>query len=65
MVRGELAVVAAGNGEVLLYIWAAVVAFSVIAAVIFSCSDRASKPHTNDDVNGSSCAAGCGGGCGG
>ncbi|AEE34769.1 unnamed protein product [Arabidopsis thaliana] len=65
MVRGELAVIAAGNGEVSLYIWAAVVAFSVIAAVIFSCSDRASKPHTNDDVNGSSCAAGCGGGCGG
>lgn len=68
MVRGELAVVAAGNGEgafILLYIWAAVVAFSVIATVIFSCSDGASKPHTTEDVNGSACAAGCGGGCGG
>ncbi|KAG7586266.1 hypothetical protein ISN45_Aa02g015810 [Arabidopsis thaliana x Arabidopsis arenosa] len=65
MVRGELAVVAAGNGEVLLYIWAAVVVLSVIATLIFSCSDGASKPHTNDDVNASACAAGCGGGCGG
>lgn len=62
--------VAAGNGGgsevavILLYIWAAFVALSVIAAVIFSCSDGASKSHTND-VNGSACAAGCGGGCGG
>uniref|UniRef100_A0A1J3D0L6 Transmembrane protein n=1 Tax=Noccaea caerulescens TaxID=107243 RepID=A0A1J3D0L6_NOCCA len=69
MVRGGLAV-AAGNGGgsqgtvILLYIWAAVIALSVIATVIFSCSDGASKSQTND-VNGSACAAGCGGGCGG
>ncbi|EOA33789.1 hypothetical protein CARUB_v10021257mg [Capsella rubella] len=68
MVRGELAVVVAGKEEttvILLYIWVACVAFSVIATVIFSCSDGASKPHATEDVNGSTCAAGCGGGCGG
>ncbi|KAF8048473.1 hypothetical protein N665_2498s0001 [Sinapis alba] len=66
MVR-ELAVVAADNCEgnvIFLYIWAAVLTLSVIAAVTFTCSDGASKSDTND-VHGSACAAGCGGGCGG
>ncbi|ESQ28449.1 hypothetical protein EUTSA_v10019537mg [Eutrema salsugineum] len=68
MVRGELAVASnAGGSEgavILLYIWAALVAISVIVAVTFSCSDGASKSDTNN-VHASACAAGCGGGCGG
>ncbi|KFK41235.1 hypothetical protein AALP_AA2G103300 [Arabis alpina] len=69
MMREGLAAVVADNGQgsedaiILLYIWVAVVALSVLATVIFSCSDGASKSQTND-VNGSTCAAGCGGGCG-
>ncbi|CAN6996271.1 hypothetical protein Bca4012_049643 [Brassica carinata] len=67
MVKEGLAAVAADNGEginILLYIWAAVLALSIRAAVTFTCSDGASKSQT-DDVHGSACAAGCGGGCGG
>ncbi|KAL1223322.1 hypothetical protein V5N11_033869 [Cardamine amara subsp. amara] len=68
MVRGGLAVAASNGREsavIFLYIWAAVVAISIITAVMFSCSDGASKSQTNDDVHPSTCAAGCGGGCGG
>ncbi|KAL0877530.1 hypothetical protein Bca101_027235 [Brassica carinata] len=67
MVRDGLAAVAADNSEgftILLYIWAAFLALSIIAAVTFTCSDGASKSQT-DDVHGSACAGGCGGGCGG
>lgn len=49
-----------------LVLWLALVALSLISAVIFSCADGASKDKTSDTgVYGAGCTAECGAGCGG
>ncbi|KAL4384141.1 hypothetical protein GQ457_15G003270 [Hibiscus cannabinus] len=44
--------------------WAALVALSLVTAILFSCAGGASKDKPSDTY-GSTCAAGCGAGCGG
>ncbi|KAL4348675.1 hypothetical protein GQ457_17G013170 [Hibiscus cannabinus] len=53
--------------SVFLVLWAALVALSLITAIVFSCAGGASKDKasTTHDTYGSACAAGCGAGCGG
>ncbi|GMJ09723.1 hypothetical protein HRI_004641500 [Hibiscus trionum] len=53
--------------SVFLMLWAALVALSLITAIVFSCAGGASKDKASatHDTYGSTCAAGCGGGCGG
>ena len=53
------------GGGACLVLWLALVALSLISAVIFSCADGASKDKTSDGVYGAGCSAGCGAGCGG
>ncbi|KAK9021706.1 hypothetical protein V6N11_011681 [Hibiscus sabdariffa] len=47
-----------------LMLWAALVALSLVTAILFSCAGGASKDKPSDTY-GSTCAAGCGAGCGG
>ncbi|OMO64657.1 hypothetical protein CCACVL1_21623 [Corchorus capsularis] len=56
------------GSSVVLILWAAFAALSVITAIMFSCGGGSSKDKasaTHADAYGSTCAAGCGGGCGG
>ncbi|KAK8636670.1 hypothetical protein V6N13_124411 [Hibiscus sabdariffa] len=60
-------VVDGGATSAFLVLWAALVALSLITAIVFSCAGGASKDKasTTHDTYGSACAAGCGAGCGG
>ncbi|KAE8716180.1 hypothetical protein F3Y22_tig00110156pilonHSYRG00525 [Hibiscus syriacus] len=50
-----------------LMLWAALVALSLVTAILLSCAGGASKDKASatHDTYGSACAAGCGAGCGG
>ncbi|KAJ4826987.1 hypothetical protein Tsubulata_050347 [Turnera subulata] len=57
------------NSTLPIFFLATVITLSIIAAIIFSCADGASKDKTSagDDhpTYGSTCGAGCGAACGG
>ncbi|KAK3031577.1 hypothetical protein RJ639_036376 [Escallonia herrerae] len=51
-----------GLGAAVMIFWAALVALSLISAVVLSCADGASKDKasaTNTDAYGGGCTAGC------
>lgn len=50
----------------IIIFWAALLTFSIITTLIFSCADGASKDKlSHPDNHASACGGGCGGGCGG
>ncbi|KAJ7975159.1 Membrane protein insertion efficiency factor like [Quillaja saponaria] len=54
-------------GNAYLVLWVAVVTFSIVSVIIFSCADGVSKDKTSaadSDHYGAGCAAGCGADCG-
>lgn len=56
------------NASLILWLWIALVTFSIMSAIIFTCSDGVSKDRTtsaaDSELYGAGCAAPCGAACG-
>ncbi|KAI3779001.1 hypothetical protein L2E82_08416 [Cichorium intybus] len=53
------------QNHAIIVFWVALLTFSIITTLIFSCADGASKHNAHPENHAAACGGGCGGGCGG